>query len=55
MIARTVALISLVVVTAGCGDDEPNSDLSPGNDDAPAACLVDDPTCYETGTEDSGG
>lgn len=50
------AILSLVVVlTAGCGDSDPKSDVDPGSGDAPAACPVDDPTCYETGTEDAGG
>lgn len=55
MISRAIALISVVIVTAGCGDGDTKSDPQPVNDEAPAACPVDDPTCYETGTEDSGG
>lgn len=53
--AFRVLLGLAVLVAAGCGDSTPTTNIDRGGGEAPAACPVDDPTCYETGTEDSGG
>lgn len=49
----TAAVGLIVIGTAACGDSD--SDTNNTGDPTPAACPVDDPTCYETGAESSGG
>ena len=56
MFPRMIAVAAVGVIAVGaaaCGDD--NADTNDQGDPTPAACLVDDPTCYETGAEPSGG
>lgn len=56
MITRALAVALLgLVVTAGCGDGDTGTHDGPAGDESPAACPVDDPNCYETGAENSGG
>jgi hypothetical protein len=52
MIASTAVGV-IVMGTAACGGSD--SDTNNTGDPTPAACLVDDPDCYETGAEPSGG